>query len=60
MKITEHMQLETNERTSLVSAMAEKLLAKMKELHQSVGCVEVELEKYHATIKMTLEINFEQ
>lgn len=54
----EFLTLETNEKTSLVSAMAEKLLVKMREYHQSSGCVEVELEKYSATIKMTLEINF--
>lgn len=59
MNITENMTLETNEKTSLVSAMAEKLLAKMKEHHQASGCVEVELKEYPATIKMTLEINFE-
>lgn len=60
MKTTEYMTLETNGKTSLVSAMAEKLLAKMKEHHQASGCVEVELPEYSATIKMTLEINFEQ
>lgn len=59
MKITEHMTLETDKNTSLVSAMAEKLLAKMKEHHQASGCVEVELKEYPATITMTLEINFE-
>lgn len=59
MTIIENKQLETNEHTSLVSAMAEKLLAFMKEHNQSAGIAEVELEKYSATIKMTLEINFE-
>ena len=52
------MTLETNGKTSLVAAMAEKLLAKMKEHHQSSACVEAELEEYSATIKMTLEITF--
>lgn len=52
----ENMTLETNEKTSLVSAMAEKLLAKLKEYNQASGCVEVELPKYSATIRMTIDI----